>query len=187
MIPNLVVRHRNIRQPHTPMGQQQGQVRLPRNRLRPRPAQLSVFSSPPIDNSLFFANDFMLGAGMVILQPSSGKVVLVYDTQDKYWFLPRGRKDVGETLEQTALREAHEEVRCSSHPHFDESDFATSLVIELNFYRSWYLQTHPARLLLAKSINVRMECRALSRSTSVARTGAGDVRPRWSIRMVDSI
>ncbi|KAJ3559700.1 hypothetical protein NM688_g187 [Phlebia brevispora] len=91
------------------MSAQRTQTQLPRNRIRDRPTQLSSFSSPPINNSLFFANDFMLGAGMVIIQPSSGKVVLVYDTAAKYWFLPRGRKDVGESLEQAALREAYEE------------------------------------------------------------------------------
>ena len=48
---------------------------------------------------------------MVIIQPSSGKVVLVNDTAHGTWFLPRGRKDIGETLEQCALREAYEEVR----------------------------------------------------------------------------
>ena len=52
----------------------------------------------------------MLGAGMVIFQPSTHKVVVVYETEKQYWFLPRGRKDVGESLEQTALREASEEV-----------------------------------------------------------------------------
>ena len=50
---------------------------------------------------------------MVIVQPSSGKVVLVNDTALGTWFLPRGRKDIGETLEQCALREAYEEVRLS--------------------------------------------------------------------------
>jgi 8-oxo-dGTP pyrophosphatase MutT (NUDIX family) len=52
----------------------------------------------------------MLGAGMVVIQPSTQKVVLVYDREREHWFLPRGRKDVGESLEQTALREAYEEV-----------------------------------------------------------------------------
>jgi len=51
----------------------------------------------------------MLGAGMVIIQPSTNKVVLVYDSIGKYWFLPKGRKDLGESLEKTALREAYEE------------------------------------------------------------------------------
>jgi 8-oxo-dGTP pyrophosphatase MutT (NUDIX family) len=53
----------------------------------------------------------MLGAGMVIIQPSTEKLVVVYESALKYWFLPKGRKDVGESLEQTALREAYEEVR----------------------------------------------------------------------------
>lgn len=53
----------------------------------------------------------MLGAGMVILQPSTHKVVVVYETEGKYWFFPKGRKDIGESLETTAIREAYEEVR----------------------------------------------------------------------------
>lgn len=48
---------------------------------------------------------------MVIIQPSTGQVVLVHDTDTKSWFFPKGRKDRGESLEQTALREAYEEVR----------------------------------------------------------------------------
>ena len=47
---------------------------------------------------------------MVIIQPETEKIVVVYDTKRKVWFLPKGRKDVGESLEQTALREAYEEV-----------------------------------------------------------------------------
>jgi len=51
----------------------------------------------------------MLGAGMVLIQENTHKIVVVYETQKKYWFFPRGRKDIGESLEQTALREAYEE------------------------------------------------------------------------------
>lgn len=47
---------------------------------------------------------------MVIIQPETERVVLIYDTHDKVWFLPKGRKDVGESLEEAALREAYEEV-----------------------------------------------------------------------------
>lgn len=47
---------------------------------------------------------------MVIIQPSTRKVVLLYERRRNYWFLPKGRKDIGESLEQTALREAYEEV-----------------------------------------------------------------------------
>jgi hypothetical protein len=74
-------------------------------------APLSRNSSPGFPNGMYFASDFMIGAGMVILQPSTMKVVVVYDAQTKSWFLPKGRKDVGESLEQAALREAYEEVR----------------------------------------------------------------------------
>lgn len=52
----------------------------------------------------------MLGAGMVIIQPSSEKFVIVRDSTNGHWFLPKGRKDLGESLESTALREAYEEV-----------------------------------------------------------------------------
>ena len=60
----------------------------------------------------------MLGSGMVVIQPSSGKVLVLcekykdaHGREHSYWFLPKGRKDVGESLEQAALREAYEEVR----------------------------------------------------------------------------
>ncbi|KAI0633001.1 hypothetical protein C8Q77DRAFT_1120978 [Trametes polyzona] len=85
----------------------------------PRPPPPNVFSndsSPGVPASLWFADDFMLGAGMVIIQPSTGKVVVLSDedTDERgqkhiQYFLPKGRKDVGESLEQTALREAYEE------------------------------------------------------------------------------
>lgn len=101
---------------------------LPRQRPNPRarmsrslqPTVFSHDSDPSVQDSLWFANDFMLGAGMVIIQPSTGKMVILSDQyQDArgvtrpYCFLPKGRKDIGESLEQTALREAYEEV-CSS-------------------------------------------------------------------------
>ena len=52
----------------------------------------------------------MLGAGMVLIQENTHKIVVIYETRKKYWFFPRGRKDIGESLEHTALREAYEEV-----------------------------------------------------------------------------
>lgn len=70
---------------------------------------MSDLSSPVIPDSLFYSNDFMLGSGMVIIQPSSKKIVVVHDPVHDYWFLPKGRKDRGESLEAAALREAHEE------------------------------------------------------------------------------
>lgn len=88
------------------------------------PAPLSEWSSPAVPNSLWCAQNFMLGAGMVIIQPSTHKIVVLHDSNDledtvgtvtrkkrsDYWFFPKGRKDVGESLETTAIREAYEEV-----------------------------------------------------------------------------
>ncbi|GJJ11637.1 hypothetical protein Clacol_005873 [Clathrus columnatus] len=36
-------------------------------------------------------------------------MVLIYDRQEGYWCLPKGRKDLGESLESTVIREAYEE------------------------------------------------------------------------------
>lgn len=72
-------------------------------------------STPAVPPSLWFASDFLLGAGMVIIQPETEKIVVIYDTKLKVWFLPKGRKDVGESLEQTAIREAYEEVLYTFH------------------------------------------------------------------------
>jgi 8-oxo-dGTP pyrophosphatase MutT (NUDIX family) len=52
----------------------------------------------------------MLGGGMVIIQPSSRRIVVVHEEKREFWFLPKGRKDIGESLEEAALREAYEEV-----------------------------------------------------------------------------
>ncbi|KZV96505.1 hypothetical protein EXIGLDRAFT_833591 [Exidia glandulosa HHB12029] len=72
---------------------------------------LSDRSTPALPTSLWSSEDFMLGAGAIIIQPSTDKVCILEDAV-RYpgsYFLPRGRKDVGESLEQTVLREAHEE------------------------------------------------------------------------------
>ena len=76
---------------------------------------LSDRSTAAVPNSIFHATDFILGAGVVIMQPSTAKIVLVTDNRER-WFLPKGRKDKGESLEQTALREAYEEVRLMNSP-----------------------------------------------------------------------
>ncbi|KAF9555735.1 hypothetical protein CPC08DRAFT_620126, partial [Agrocybe pediades] len=70
---------------------------------------LSSYSSNGVSNCAWSSQDFMLGAGMVIFQQNTHKIVVVHDTQTDSWFFPRGRKDTWESLEQTALREAYEE------------------------------------------------------------------------------
>jgi 8-oxo-dGTP pyrophosphatase MutT (NUDIX family) len=77
---------------------------------------LSERSTAAVPDSIFHATDLILGTGVVIIQPSTSKIVLVTDKRER-WFLPKGRKDKGESLEQTALREAYEEVNePHSHP-----------------------------------------------------------------------
>ncbi|KAG6810037.1 hypothetical protein H0H92_013627 [Tricholoma furcatifolium] len=99
--PSFLTKSRSTAGPGAP---KKGTVdRRPAARLTP----MSEFSSPQVPHSGWAAENFMLGAGMVIIQPSTEKIVLVRDGD--HWFLPRGRKDIGESLETTALREAYEE------------------------------------------------------------------------------
>jgi len=74
---------------------------------------LLCFNSRCLVDVIISFSDFMLGAGAVIIQPSTSKVCIIEDfpSYAGQYFLPRGRKDVGESLEATALREAFEEVR----------------------------------------------------------------------------
>jgi 8-oxo-dGTP pyrophosphatase MutT (NUDIX family) len=65
-------------------------------------------STQLIAPSRWASGSFQLAAGCVIIQGSTGKVVVVRDQAVGRWFLPRGRKDVGETLEQAAFREGYE-------------------------------------------------------------------------------
>ncbi|KAF9262010.1 hypothetical protein L218DRAFT_960618 [Marasmius fiardii PR-910] len=78
--------------------------------IRRRPTyQFSRHSTKPVPDSGWTCLDFMVGAGIVVIQPATNRLVLIQDTSTKLWILPRGRKDVGESLEQTALREGFEE------------------------------------------------------------------------------
>ncbi|PPQ95772.1 hypothetical protein CVT26_015912 [Gymnopilus dilepis] len=81
---------------------------------RPRPV-LSEYSTPSVPDSAWASLDFMQGAGMVLIQRNTHKIVMVFETKRDYWFFPRGRKDIGESLEQTALREAYEESGHRAH------------------------------------------------------------------------
>lgn len=94
--------------------QRQPETQEPSTPQTPHPPEsqsISRWSSPILPYACYAAPDFLIGAGMVILQPGTGKVVVVQDTATDSWFLPKGRKDIGESIEQAALREAYEEVR----------------------------------------------------------------------------
>jgi hypothetical protein len=52
---------------------------------------MSKYSSPQVPNSAWTGENFLLGAGMVVFQPETLQVVVLYETKKKYWFLPKGR------------------------------------------------------------------------------------------------
>ncbi|KAH9477119.1 Diadenosine hexaphosphate hydrolase [Psilocybe cubensis] len=80
------------------------------NQFPPIPVpSLSKWSTPAIPENAWCSTDFMTGAGMVVIQQNTEKIIVLYSTMMDYWFFPRGRKDIGECIEQAALREAHEE------------------------------------------------------------------------------
>jgi len=58
------------------------------------------------------ASEFVRAAGGVVLR--SGKVCIIHRPDYEDWSLPKGKLDGGETHEQAALREVHEEtgLRC---------------------------------------------------------------------------
>jgi hypothetical protein len=88
------------------------------------PYELSSLSTTAVQPTRWASCDFVLAAGLCILQPATGRVVLVTTGDHKAkggrWFLPRGRKDIGESLEETALREGHEV--CSPCPPMSQKE-----------------------------------------------------------------
>ena len=91
-------------------GRRRQAAQLPPPPQPPPPPPLSTFSTNSVADSAWASSDFMMGVGMVIIQQNTHKIVVVYERQLGYWFFPPGRKDIGETLEHAALREAYEEV-----------------------------------------------------------------------------
>lgn len=57
----------------------------------------------------FSSERLTIGAGVAIFHIQSARVVLCYHTRDRYWFLPKGRRDVNERTETGAEREGFEE------------------------------------------------------------------------------
>jgi len=66
----------------------------------------------------YLAGNFVLSAGSILfrrVQPASGtgastlEICILHHMTTDEWLLPKGRKDRGEALEQTAIRETYEE------------------------------------------------------------------------------
>ena len=51
-----------------------------------------------------------IGAGVAVFHLASSRVVLCYHSVDKYFFLPKGRRDASEDTGSAAEREGFEEV-----------------------------------------------------------------------------
>ncbi|KAK8257411.1 hypothetical protein IWZ00DRAFT_431140 [Phyllosticta capitalensis] len=64
-------------------------------------------SNPVVAN--FVSHHLTIGCGVAIFHFASEKVVLCFHSRDRYWFLPKGRKDAGESIERAAEREGFEE------------------------------------------------------------------------------
>lgn len=71
---------------------------------RKMPAQ----SSPPAYAS-YPSEKLTIGAGVAIFHLASERVVVCYHTRDKYWFLPKGRRNANEETRTAAEREGFEE------------------------------------------------------------------------------
>ena len=66
-------------------------------------------ADPPIVGNWDSANT-TIGGGVAIFHLASSRVVLCYHSADKYWFLPKGRRDASEDTGSGAEREGFEEV-----------------------------------------------------------------------------
>ena len=68
---------------------------------------------PPVTSAPIYANypseKLTIGAGVAIFHIASERVVVCYHTRDKYWFLPKGRKNANEDVCRAAEREGFEE------------------------------------------------------------------------------
>ncbi|MCJ1398157.1 hypothetical protein MMC11_001354 [Xylographa trunciseda] len=69
---------------------------------RPYPASLPVSSTFP-------SSRFVIGAGVAIFHLATARVVVCWHSADRYWFLPKGRRDAGEGTNAGAEREGFEE------------------------------------------------------------------------------
>lgn len=65
------------------------------------------------EKELFFSNQFAISCGTVSVDWRDSKILLIRSRVSGEHMLPKGRKDVGETLEETAKRETFEETGIS--------------------------------------------------------------------------
>ncbi|KAK4541731.1 hypothetical protein LTR36_007440 [Oleoguttula mirabilis] len=69
---------------------------------------MPVHPSQPVHAS-FPSERLTIGAGVAIFHVASERAVVCYHTRDKYWFLPKGRRNANEETMRAAEREGFEE------------------------------------------------------------------------------
>lgn len=82
---------------------------------KPAPSLTSAEDTPAVSASLplyarFDSAHLTIGAGVAIFHLATSRVVLCWHTREKYWFLPKGRRDAHEETGCGAEREGYEEV-----------------------------------------------------------------------------
>lgn len=70
-------------------------------------------ASSPYPTRTYLPGQFVVSAGSILFRraPENGELqmCLLYHTIKDEWLLPKGRKDCGESIETTAVRETYEE------------------------------------------------------------------------------
>lgn len=77
--------------------------------LQPLPDTARPSSSRPVAVN-YDCSHLTIGAGVAIFHIATSRVVVCRHSVDKYWFLPKGRRDAGEDTGPGAEREGFEEV-----------------------------------------------------------------------------
>ncbi|KAF5384660.1 hypothetical protein D9757_007483 [Collybiopsis confluens] len=70
-------------------------------------------ASSPYPTRSYFPGQFLISAGSILFRRAPDtrnlQICLLYHTIKEEWLLPKGRKDCGECIEATAVRETYEE------------------------------------------------------------------------------
>ncbi|EGE79173.2 NUDIX domain-containing protein [Blastomyces dermatitidis ATCC 18188] len=74
-----------------------------------RPTGKQNKDMPDEFTSLHFSEEFVIGCGTVSIDLAKDLVLLLYCRKRRQYHLPKGRKNVGESLEDAAIRETFEE------------------------------------------------------------------------------
>ena len=66
-------------------------------------------AAPDAQTRQYTGTDFVESAGAILFETSTRKICLLQSREKSEWLLPKGRRNVGETRQTAALREAEEE------------------------------------------------------------------------------